>query len=102
MTTITLDITPLFLNRLGSWEIIIIVLVGLLLFGAKRIPDMMRGMGKGVHAFKQGIEDAKAEISKPVVKNGTAAEAPAKDVDRPEAAETRQPVATAEAKDRSE
>lgn len=66
---------PLFLNRLGSWEIIIIVLVGLLLFGTKRIPDLMRNMGKGVHAFKQGIEDAKSEIAKPVVKNDEAAPA---------------------------
>lgn len=73
MTTITLTLMPLFLNRLGSWEIIIIVLVGLLLFGTKRIPDLMRNMGKGVHAFKQGIEDAKSEIAKPVVKNDEAA-----------------------------
>ena len=47
---------------LGTWEIIVIVLVVLLLFGGKKIPELMRGMGKGVKSFKDGmngIEDPK-------------------------------------------
>lgn len=40
---------------LGHWEIIVIVLVVLLLFGAKKIPELMHGMGKGVKSFKDGI-----------------------------------------------
>ena len=40
---------------LGTWEIIIIVLVVLLLFGGKRIPELMRGLGKGVKSFKDGV-----------------------------------------------
>lgn len=40
---------------LGTWEIIAIVLVVLLLFGAKKIPELMRGMGKGVKSFKDGL-----------------------------------------------
>lgn len=108
MTTITVTLTPLFLNRLGSWEIIIIVLVGLLLFGTKRIPDLMRNMGKGVHAFKQGIEDAKSEIAKPVVKNDEAAPTHASEQQKPAApAAVEQPKHAAPAaepmcKDRSE
>lgn len=95
MTTTTLASLPLFLNRLGAWEIIIIVLVGLLLFGTKRIPELMRNMGKGVHAFKQGVEDAKAEINKPVAKGVAQADKP-----EAQAAEAdREPVA---AKDKSE
>ena len=46
---------------LGTWEIIIIVLVVLLLFGGKKIPELMRGIGKGVKSFKDGVngvEDA--------------------------------------------
>lgn len=46
---------------LGTWEIIVIVLVVLLLFGGKKIPELMRGMGKGVKSFKDGmngIEDS--------------------------------------------
>lgn len=46
---------------LGTWEIILIVLVVLLLFGGKKIPELMKGLGKGVKSFKDGvsgIEDA--------------------------------------------
>ncbi len=38
----------------------------LLLFGGKKIPELMRGLGKGVHSFKQGLQDAKDEINRPV------------------------------------
>ena len=51
---------------LGTWEIIIIVLVVLLLFGGKKIPELMKGVGKGVKSFKDGmngIEDDKPESS---------------------------------------
>ncbi len=41
--------------RLGATEIIIIALVVLLLFGGKKIPELMRGMGKGVKSFKDGM-----------------------------------------------
>lgn len=57
---------PLFLGNLRGWEWLIIFLVILLLFGGKKIPELMRGLGKGVHSFKQGIQEAKAEIEKPL------------------------------------
>lgn len=40
---------------IGTWEIIIIVLVVLLLFGGKKIPELMHGLGKGVKSFKDGM-----------------------------------------------
>ncbi|MBO4531045.1 MAG: twin-arginine translocase TatA/TatE family subunit [Paludibacteraceae bacterium] len=40
---------------IGTWEIILIVLVVLLLFGGKKIPELMRGLGKGVRSFKEGV-----------------------------------------------
>ena len=40
---------------LGTWEIIIIVLAILLLFGGKKIPELMKGLGKGVKSFKDGV-----------------------------------------------
>lgn len=46
----------------GEWIIILIVI--LLLFGGKKIPELMRGLGKGVKSFKDGINDAKEEINK--------------------------------------
>ena len=42
---------------LGTWEIIIIVLVVLLLFGGKKIPELMKGLGKGVKSFKDGMKE---------------------------------------------
>ena len=52
----------LFLQNLGAGEIIIIALVVLLLFGGKKIPELMRGIGKGVSSFKEGINDVEKEI----------------------------------------
>lgn len=43
------------LLMLGTWEIIIIVLAVLLLFGGKKIPELMRGLGKGVKDFRDGM-----------------------------------------------
>ena len=53
----------LFLGNLGSTEIIIIALVVLLLFGGKKIPELMRGLGKGVSQFKKGMKDIEDEIN---------------------------------------
>lgn len=60
----------LFLSNLKWTEILIIVVVALLLFGSAKIPKLMRNLGKGVHSFKQGLEDAKEEINKEVRKAG--------------------------------
>ena len=46
---------PLFFN-FGFWEIILIVLIILLLFGGQRIPELMRGIGKGINNFKKGVK----------------------------------------------
>lgn len=45
-------------------EWLIILLVILLLFGGKKIPELMRGLGKGVKSFKEGVNEAKEEINK--------------------------------------
>lgn len=48
-------IIPLVFN-FGFWEILIIALVIILIFGGKRIPDLMRGIGKGISNFKKGVK----------------------------------------------
>ena len=48
-------ITSILLGMIGPWQIVLIVLVVLLLFGGKKIPELMRGLGKGVREFKDGI-----------------------------------------------
>ena len=55
---------------IGTWEIILIVLVILLIFGGKKIPELMKGLGRGVKSFKDGVngkddEEKKAESQKP-------------------------------------
>ena len=48
---------------LGTWEIILIVLVILLIFGGKKIPELMRGLGKGVKSFKDGVNGKEDEVA---------------------------------------
>ena len=52
----------LFLGNLGTGEIIIIAIVVLLLFGGKKIPELMKGIGKGVRNFKDGIKGIEDDI----------------------------------------
>ena len=49
---------------LGTWEIILIVVVVLLLFGGKKIPELMKGIGKGVKSFKDGMNGIEGEEPK--------------------------------------
>lgn len=49
-------------GNLGAGEIILIVLVILLLFGAKKIPELARGLGKGMSEFKKGLKDVEKDI----------------------------------------
>ena len=46
----------LFIQKMGPWGIVLIVLVVLLLFGGKKIPELMKGIGKGVKEFKDGVK----------------------------------------------
>lgn len=55
----------LLLLGLGTPEIVLIVLLFLLLFGAKRIPELMKNMGKGVKSFKEGMKEVQKEINTP-------------------------------------
>ena len=52
---------PLLIN-LNGWEIPIIVLVILILFGGKKIPEFMKGLGKGINSFKRGLNDIEEDI----------------------------------------
>ena len=54
----------LLLFNLGAGEIVIIALVVLLLFGGRKIPELMKGIGKGVRSFKEGMNDIEQEIEK--------------------------------------
>lgn len=53
---------PVFLFGLSMGELFIVILVALLLFGSKRIPELARGLGKGIREFRKAAEDIKNEI----------------------------------------
>lgn len=46
-----------FLGMIGTWQIVVIVLVILLLFGGKKIPELMKGLGSGIKEFKDATKD---------------------------------------------
>ena len=55
----------LLIGNLGMGELIIILIIILLLFGAKKIPDLMKGLGRGVRSFKEGMNEVKNDIEAP-------------------------------------
>ena len=58
-------ITPLFLGSIGMQEVLLIALVVLLFFGGKKIPELMKGLGKGVRSFKEGMNNIEKDIEEP-------------------------------------
>lgn len=65
-------ITFLFLGNLSGGEILIIALVVLLLFGGKKIPELMRGLGTGVKSFKDGMNGIEEPSKEEGMKDGKA------------------------------
>lgn len=61
----------LFLGNIGVWEIVLIALVVLLFFGGRKIPELMKGLGKGVKSFKEGMTEVEKELNAPVSESRT-------------------------------
>ncbi len=61
MNMLTMLVLPL--GVIGPWQWVIIALVIILLFGGKKIPELMRGLGKGVKEFKNGMQEAEREMN---------------------------------------
>jgi len=51
---------PLFI---GTWELILIILIFVLIFGGKKIPELMKGVGKGVKSFKEGLNEVDEQVN---------------------------------------
>lgn len=56
------------MGKLNGWEILLIVGVVLLLFGGKKIPELMKGLGRGVKEFKDGMNNPDGDTKKPETK----------------------------------
>jgi sec-independent protein translocase protein TatA len=54
--------TLAFIGGLGGWEILLILLVLLIFFGAKKIPELARGLGKGIREFKDATSEIKKDL----------------------------------------
>lgn len=54
--------TILFIGGLGIQEVLVIALVILLFFGGKKIPELMKGLGKGVRSFKEGMNEVQKDL----------------------------------------
>ncbi len=61
MNMLTMLVLPL--GVIGPWQWVIIALVIILLFGGKKIPELMRGLGRGVKEFKSGMQEAEREMN---------------------------------------
>jgi sec-independent protein translocase protein TatA len=59
--TIKIMTSTLLLGMIGPWQIVLIVLVFLLMFGGKKIPELMKGLGKGMKEFKEATKDLKED-----------------------------------------
>lgn len=59
----------MFLGGIGLQEILIIAFIVLLLFGGKKIPELMKGLGKGVRSFKDGVNSIEEETKKELESN---------------------------------
>ena len=55
------NINLAFIN-LGPWEILLILIVILILFGARRLPELARGLGQGINEFRDAVDSSKKEI----------------------------------------
>ena len=53
--------SAILLGMIGPWQIVLIVLVFLLMFGGKKIPELMKGLGKGMKEFKEATKDLKED-----------------------------------------
>ena len=53
---------PLFIGGIGMQEVLLIALIVLLFFGGKKIPELMKGLGKGVRSFKDGMNEVEKDI----------------------------------------
>jgi sec-independent protein translocase protein TatA len=51
------------LGMIGPWQIVLIVLIVLLFFGGRKIPELMKGLGKGVKSFKDGMNEEEKDTS---------------------------------------
>ncbi len=77
-------IPPAFLQNIGVWEWVLILLVVLLLFGGRKLPELARGLARGLRIFKDELEGVKKSVEQPPSEEGdTSKDQPAAKDDQP-------------------
>jgi sec-independent protein translocase protein TatA len=69
---------------MGPWELLVVFLVILLLFGAKRLPEIAQGMGKGIREFRKAMKDTTSEIKGSLDEEPSSTAKPAEKKDKDE------------------
>lgn len=59
-----IKINMILIGFVGPWQIVIVVVLVVLLFGGKKIPELMKGLGKGISEFKKGAKEGEEELKK--------------------------------------
>lgn len=59
-----MSVSPIFLGMVGPWEIIAIIAIVLLIFGGRKIPELMKGLGQGMKEFKKASREDSEEEKK--------------------------------------
>lgn len=57
---------PAFLSGIGPWEVVAILGLALMFFGAKKLPELARGLGKSVREFKDATQDVRSQIERSI------------------------------------
>src|SRR5437867_2111898 len=74
-------------GMLGGWEIILILAVVLILFGAKKLPELAKGLGQGIKEFKKATREVTSEIQNATVDDNYTAPTP-RQIDQPQTTKT--------------
>jgi sec-independent protein translocase protein TatA len=72
------------IGPLGIWELLIILVVVLLIFGPRRLPEMAKGLGQSVREFRKGIRDMKNDFEEGAGEDATASKPASKPASQPE------------------
>ena len=89
------NMNVMFAGMIGGWELILILSVVLILFGAKKLPELARGLGQGIKEFKKATRDVNDELQRAIEEDPTPAPPKKLPQSHPETVSTESPSSSA-------